>query len=78
VNRISRSAVNTAVGGNTALAENFYRISVSLDQQAIMAYGKSESLKPGMALDADILGERRSLIEWILEPLYSIQGTVFG
>jgi len=78
VSRISRSAVNSAIGGSATLAESFYRISVSLDQQAIMAYGKPEPLKPGMALDADILGERRSLIEWILEPLYSIQGTVFG
>jgi len=78
VRQISRSPVNSVIGDEAALAESFYRISVSLEQQAIMAYGKSEALKPGMVLDADILGERRSLIEWILEPLYSIQGTVFG
>jgi len=78
VDQISRSAVNSVPGGNTTASESFYRISVSLEQQAIMAYGKPEPLKPGMALDADILGESRSLIEWILEPLYSIQGTVFG
>ena len=31
---------------------------------------------PGMLLDADILGERRRLIEWVFEPLYSLKGRV--
>jgi len=29
-------------------------------------------------LEADIPGERRRLIEWIFEPLYSIRGKVGG
>lgn len=29
-----------------------------------------------MRLDADILGERRKLYEWVLEPLYSLRGKV--
>jgi len=78
VSRVSRSPVSSVAGSNAIMAESFYRINVSLDQQTVLAYGKPEPLKPGMLLDADILGERRSLIEWILEPLYSIQGTVFG
>jgi hypothetical protein len=28
-----------------------------------------------MLLEAEIVLERRSLLEWILEPLYSIRGT---
>lgn len=47
-------------------------------EQAVTAYGHDEPLKPGMLLDADVLGEKRSLIEWVLEPIYSIRGTVFG
>jgi len=27
-----------------------------------------------MLVDADILGERRKLYEWVLEPLYSVRG----
>jgi membrane fusion protein len=75
VARISRSTVNSAVpaSGGTA-AEPLYRISVALERQAITAYGKPEPLKPGMLLDADVLGERRTLIEWVLEPLYSLHG----
>lgn len=82
VARISRSTVNAGApagsGSGAATPEPFYRISVALDRQTITAYGKPEMLKPGMLLDADVLGEKRTLIEWVLEPIYSIQGTVFG
>jgi len=74
--KVSRSTVDIATGSNTT--EPFYRINVALEKQAIIAYGKPESLKPGMLLDADILGEQRTLMEWVLEPVYSIKGTVFG
>jgi membrane fusion protein len=78
VSRISRSTVNAAPASGDGAAEPLYRISVALDRQAITAYGKAEVLKPGMVIDADVLGEHRTLIEWLLEPIYSIQGTVFG
>lgn len=81
VARISRSTVSAgspgpASGGGSP--EPYYRVNVALSRQVITAYGKPEALKPGMVLDADVLGERRTLIEWVLEPLYSLQGTVFG
>ncbi|CAN4280032.1 hypothetical protein LJR125_002929 [Pseudoxanthomonas sp. LjRoot125] len=47
----------------------FQRGGVSLARQAFTAYGKSEVLKAGMLVDADVLGERRTLAEWIFEPL---------
>jgi membrane fusion protein len=31
-----------------------------------------------MLVDADILGETRRLYEWVLEPLYSLQGKMAG
>ena len=73
--RVSRSAI-TPDGNDGQNAEPYYRVLVALDEQAITAYGKSEALRPGMRLDADILGERRKLYEWVLEPLYSIRGKV--
>ena len=51
-------------------------MTVALDMQAVTAYGNEEPLKPGMLLDADILGEKRRLIEWVFEPLYSLKGRV--
>jgi membrane fusion protein len=53
-------------------------VTVRLAQQAITAYGKPEQLKPGMLLEADVLGEKRRLIEWVFEPLYSLKGKVGG
>lgn len=80
VARISRSALSSGelgtLIGNAQQGEPYYRITVALAQQTITAYGKPELLKPGMLLDADVMGERRRLIEWIFEPLYSIAGKV--
>lgn len=80
VARISRSALNPAelgaLRGNAQASEPLYRITVALARQAVTAYGNDEPLKPGMLVDADILGERRRLIEWIFEPLYSIKGRI--
>lgn len=78
VKRIGRSAlIGTDLGSLIGAArsdEPFYRVTVALDAQEVFAYGHSESLKPGMLLEADILGETRSLIEWVFEPLYALSG----
>lgn len=77
VARISRSTVNAqpnTLGSGNSSAEPLYRVNVTLDRQIITAYGRPEPLKPGMLLDADVLGEQRTLIEWVLEPIYSITG----
>lgn len=72
VGQISRSALTpaeiSAITGQSA-TEPLYRVAVKLDEASVLAYGKTEPLKAGMALDADILQERRSLIEWVFEPL---------
>lgn len=82
VARISRSALNQGevqtLLGVAAQSEPLYRVTVRLAKQAITAYGKPELLKPGMALEADVLGEKRRLIEWVFEPLYSLRGKVGG
>ena len=59
-----------------ALSEPLYRITVSLDRQTVAAYGQEQALAAGMQLDADVLLERRTLIEWIFEPLLSLKRRV--
>ncbi len=54
--------------------EPLYRIRVALASQSISAYGRSEALQPGMQVEADVLLDRRRLIEWIFEPLISLAG----
>jgi membrane fusion protein len=75
VMEISRSATAafelTGLLGRT-VSEPLYRVLVELDHQTVSAYGKPEPLKPGMTVDADILLDRRRLIEWVLEPLYGV------
>lgn len=76
--RISRSAVSPAglgaLIGDAEGGEPYYRVLVELSEQSVTAYGKAEALRPGMLVEADILGERRKLYEWVLEPLYSLTG----
>ncbi len=75
VAEISRSAMSS--GDLTRLLgqdikEQRYRVIVELGSQNVVAYGRQEPLRPGMALDADILLERRHLIEWMFEPVYEL------
>jgi membrane fusion protein len=53
-----------------------YRITVALDQQSVQAYGQPQALSPGMAVDADVLLDRRRLIEWLFEPVLGLAGRV--
>jgi membrane fusion protein len=54
--------------------EPFYRINVSLARQTVTAYGEAVPLQPGMLLEADVVLERRRLVEWMLEPLFTLTG----
>ena len=54
--------------------ELFYVATVELTKQSVTAYGKEERLQSGMLVDASILLDRRTLFEWVFEPLYSISG----
>lgn len=69
---VSRSAVSAAVLSQLLgqdIKEPRYRVQVTLDRQSVLAYGRAEPLKPGMLLDADVLLDRRRLLEWVIEPL---------
>ncbi len=79
VRRISRHALDPtearALLRGLTMTEPFYRVTVRLTHQTLLAYGKTETLRPGMLLDADVMGDRRRLIEWLLEPLYSLRAS---
>ncbi len=67
---INPQEVRLAIG----VKEPVYRVKVKLDKQSIQANGKTIFLQSGMQLSADILLEKRSLSEWLLEPIYSLRG----
>ncbi|WP_394147719.1 HlyD family secretion protein [Shewanella atlantica] len=59
-----------------SLAEPVYRIRTMLPQQSMKAYGDNFPLKSGMLLEADIVLDSRSLLDWLLDPIYSLNGRV--
>lgn len=54
-------------------AEPVYKVRVKLDEQAVRALGRLHALKPGMQLSASLVLERRTLVEWVLEPLMGMR-----
>jgi membrane fusion protein len=74
--QVSRAALSPAeLPPQLALpahAEGLYRITVRLASPHVMAYGKAQPLTAGMQLEADVMQERRRLIEWVFEPLIAL------
>ncbi|OUS25347.1 hypothetical protein A9Q98_12285 [Thalassotalea sp. 42_200_T64] len=58
------------------VSEPVYKVTVDLEQQHVIAYGNNLALHPGMLLEADIVIDKRSLWQWLLEPLYSLRGRI--
>lgn len=54
-----------------AIQEPVYRARVALDENFVSAYGARVPLRSGMLLTADVVIDRRSLLEWLLDPLYA-------
>jgi membrane fusion protein len=75
--RVSRTAVPAAELPFPATgADVFYVVTVAPAQDHILAYGKPEALTAGMQVAADIWLDRRTLLEWMFEPLFSVTGKV--
>jgi len=79
---VSRSAMSPTeltqqLTGLTSLhgtTEPLYRITVALERQTVTAYGRAMPLQPGMELEADVVIETRTLIEWVFDPLFTLTG----
>lgn len=77
IKEISQTVINPQdIHISIGLNEPVYRVKVDLAKQFIFANGKPIFLQPGMKLSADILLENRSLFEWLLEPIYSLKGSI--
>lgn len=75
VSHVSKSIVFASETTSTlSFDEPVYKVTIQLLQQYIMAYGNETKLIPGLLLQADINTGKRTLIEWLLEPLYIING----
>ena len=75
VSHVSKSIVFASETTSTlSFDEPVYKVTIQLLQQYIMAYGNETTLITGLLLQADINTGKRTLIEWLLEPLYIING----
>ncbi|WP_229381113.1 HlyD family efflux transporter periplasmic adaptor subunit [Shewanella psychropiezotolerans] len=75
VSHVSKSIVFASETTSTlSFDEPVYKVTIQLLQQYIMAYGNETKLIPGLLLQADINTGKRTLMEWLLEPLYIING----
>ena len=74
---VSRTAIAPAELGfapSDGSREPLYRVKVALEAQTVTAYGRAEPLQAGMQVEADVLLDRRRLIEWVFEPLFGLAG----
>ena len=49
-------------------------MDVTLDRQTVSALNQEFALRPGMTVNADLLLEKRTLLEWIFEPVLRLKG----
>jgi membrane fusion protein len=60
--------------GPLVVKEPVYRVHVKLEKQAVSALGQEYTLRSGMLINADLLLEKRSLLEWMFEPVLRLRG----
>jgi membrane fusion protein len=60
--------------GPLAIKEPVYRVTVALEKQTVTAGTQEVALKSGMLVNADILLDKRTLLEWLFEPVMQLRG----
>tara|TARA_R110000787_G_scaffold140507_1_gene254049 strand:- start:2406 stop:3647 length:1242 start_codon:yes stop_codon:yes gene_type:complete len=70
VSRTVLAPAEVAIPG-LQVQEPVFRVRVRMKQDSVSAYGQTVPLQPGMLLTADVVIDRRSLLEWLLDPLYA-------
>jgi membrane fusion protein len=70
VSRTVLAPAEVAIPG-LQVSEPVFRIRVRMKSDTVAAYGRRVPLQPGMLLNADVVIDRRSLLEWLLDPLYA-------
>ena len=64
----------SAAAAEPGVSQPLFRITVAMDHPFLRANGEHQALVAGMRMQADVLLERRRLIEWLFEPLLGLSG----
>ncbi len=79
VERIGRAVWSSGEKvGPVNVREPVYRVDVKLDRQTVAAGGQEMQLMPGMLVSADILQEKRTVFEWVFEPVLELRARLAG
>lgn len=70
VQSISKAAVPRQIGSVT---KPVYIVTGRLADPTMAAFGRQEPILPGMTLTARIVTERRTLLEWLFEPIFAVR-----
>jgi len=62
--------------GADGVAEPMFRITVAMDKPELQAFGSRQPLVAGMRMEADVLLERRRLIEWLFAPVLGLTSRI--
>jgi len=72
IQSVSRSPITAAQAGVPLdVKEAVYRVQVRLSVDYVSAYGKHQSLQPGMTLKASIVTAKRTFLEWLFDPIFA-------
>lgn len=79
VERVGRSVWSAGEKvGPVTVREPVYRVDVKLERQTVSAGGQEMQLMPGMLVGADILQEKRTVFEWVFEPVFELRARLAG
>ena len=71
VSRTVLAPAEVAIPG-LEIQEPVFRVKVNMESDMVRAYGQDIPVQPGMLLSASIVIDRRTLFEWLLDPLYAV------
>ena len=74
VSSVSQTDVPMAANPDKQDRRAYFLVRVRLDASSVKAYGAEIPLRPGLTLTADVEIDRRSLIRWMLDPLFAFTG----
>lgn len=73
ITHVSRTVLDPReVSAPLKIEEPVYRIEIIPGAQDVNAFGDTLPLQPGMTLTANIVLDRRSFLDWLLEPLNAV------
>ena len=59
-----------------AITSPIFRVTAQLRRATLKAGGEEITLRSGMTFSADVILERRSLLQWLLDPLQTLRGRI--